>query len=216
LYRDRFRVGVGLVLGAVVFMSGGCGDPHVEPGGPEDGWSTLGCGNARVPAHVTVGNHTMPTTPVELATAMERIERAGREDFAESFAGIEVDQERVRAIVYRVPSEPFDDFIRRTAESSCLVVRNARHSAKTLDAWHDRIIAELAFWSHRGLHIVSVGARHDGSGVEIGTDDVDKARQELLGRHGADAPLVFVAEGPVRPLSPGSAPASQPAADQPD
>jgi hypothetical protein len=152
----------------------------------------------------------MPSTPVELATAMERIEQAGRGEFADSFAGIEVDQEHVRAIVHRVPSGPFDDFIRRTAESSCIVVRNARHSAKTLDAWHDRVVAELAFWSHRGLHINSVGARHDGSGVEIGTDDVGKARQELLSRYGADAPLVFVAQAPVRPLSPGSAPTPHP------
>jgi hypothetical protein len=71
----------------------------------------------------------MPVTPPELQAAMARIEQAGRTDHADSYAGLEVDQEQVRAIVYRVPSATFDDFIRLAAENTCVTVRDAAHAA---------------------------------------------------------------------------------------
>lgn len=201
-----YRIGLGIALGMVV-MIGGCGDPIDEDrGGTGGGWSTPGCELARVPQQVSVGGASMPTTPPSLATAMDRIGRGGRADFAHSFAGLEVDQERVRAIVYRVPSAEFDDFIRRSAGTSCVVVRDAAHAAADLAAWHDRVLADLPYWSHRGVRIVSVGALHDGSGVEIGATDVAQARPELQARYGVGAPLVFVEQAPVRPMSSGPAP----------
>jgi hypothetical protein len=201
-----YRIRLGLVLGMVV-MIGGCGDPIDEDRGPAgSGWSTPGCELARMPQQSTVGGVTMPTTPPSLAAAMERIDRGGRTDFAHSFAGLEVDQQRVRAVVYRVPSAEFDDFIRRSAGTTCVVVRDAAHAAADLAAWHDRVLADLPYWSHRGVRIVSVGARHDGSGVEIGAVDVERARPELQERYGTGAPLVFVEQAPVHPLSPRTAP----------
>lgn len=197
-------------LGAVLVI-GGCGDPgDQEAVELSSGWSTVGCELARVPRHVTVGGVSVPTTPPALDAAMDRIDRAGRGEFADSFAGLEVDQERVRAIVYRVPSEAFDDVIRRTADNACIVVRDAQHSTNDLATWHDRVLADLPFWAHQGVRIVSVGARHDGSGVEIGTIDVEKTRQELTTRYGAQAPLVFVEQAPVRPLAPRSIPSTTP------
>ena len=80
------------------------------------------------------------------------------------------------------------------------MVRDAGHSMKELGGWHDRVLADLPYWTHRGVHIVSVGARHDGSGVEIGVRDVEKARVELVGRYGAQAPLIFAESGPIRPF----------------
>ena len=201
MYRGRFRTG--LALGAIL-MIGGCGDPGdgeiVDSPGLTGGWSTAGCGVPRTPEHITVGGVQVPVTPPQLDAVMSRIDQAGRAEFADSFAGVEVDQEKVRAIVYRVPSATFDDFIRKSAEDACVVVRDAGHSTKELGVWHDRVLADLPYWSAQGVRVVSIGARHDGRGVEIGVRDVEEARRQLPARYGAKAPLIFVEADPVRPL----------------
>jgi hypothetical protein len=198
MYRDRFRIGPALALG-VVLMIAGCGDdePAAQAGG---GWSTAGCGAARMPQHITVSGVAMPVTLPGLDAVMNTIDQAGRARFPESFAGLEVDQEQVRAIVYRKPSAAFDDFIRKSAAEECIQVRDAAHSTADLAVWHDRVLADLPYWAHHDVQIVSVGARHDGSGVEIGARDARKASEDLLARYGAQAPLIFVPADPVRPL----------------
>ena len=203
----RARVVRLLLAGALVMTAPGCGESDAaEPAqhtGPTGGWHTAACEFTRPPQYTTAGGQRMPTTPPGLAAAIERIDRGGRERFAESFAGIEVDQARVRAIVYRVPSEPFDDFVRGSAEDSCIVVRDAAHGVAELTGWHDRVVADLPYWTAQGIRITTVGSRHDGAGVEVGTRDPDPARQAFRDRYGAAAPLVIVAEGPVRPLATG-------------
>ena len=154
----------------------------------------------RSPQVTTVGATVVPVTPPALDAAIARIEEGGRARFPQSYAGLEVDQRQVRAIVYRVASAAFDDFIRTTAADACIVVRDAAHSSADLAEWHDRIVGDLGGWGERGLRISSVGARHDGAGVEIGTGDVAAARRELPARYGPDAPLIFVEQGPVTPL----------------
>jgi hypothetical protein len=195
LYRDRFRIGPVLLLG-VVLVTGACGEPADQDTASGSGWSTLGCEPGRLPQSAT-------TTPPALQDAMDRIERAGRAEHADSFAGLEVDQARARAIVYRVPSAAFDEAVREAAGTTCIVVRDAAHSARELAVWHDRVLADLQYWTHQGVRIVTIGARHDGSGVEVGTTDVEKARRELMARYGAEAPLVFAGQAPVRPLTSG-------------
>jgi hypothetical protein len=200
MHRDRFRAGMLLA----VLMIGGCGDADRTPAddtGLVGGWSTAGCGLARIPEHVTVGGVRMPATPAKLDAVMAAIEKSGRGDHADSYAGLEVDQEHVRAFVYRKPSATFDDFIRRTAQDVCIVVRDASNTAVDLAYWHDRVLADLAYWTNEGIRISSVGARHDGSAVEIGTRDVEQARRKLPARYGPGAPLHFLNEGPVRPMS---------------
>ncbi|MEV0897892.1 hypothetical protein [Actinoplanes sp. NPDC049802] len=206
MHRDRVvRL---LLAGALLMTAPGCGeigggDPP-EHSGPTGGWHTPGCQFSRPARFSVVGERRVPVTPERLAAAMERIDRGGRERFADSFAGLEVDQLRVRAIVYRVPSEAFDAFIRENADNACIVVRDAAHAVAELGRWHDRVVADLPYWDARGLRIVTVGSRHDGMGVEIGTRDIDRIRDEFPAHYGADAPLVFVEEGPVRPFPPGS------------
>jgi hypothetical protein len=208
--RDRHRLGWLLLLGAVL-MTGACGEPETPEQGLTGGWITAGCEFVRTPETMTVGGRTLPATPPELAAAMARIDAGGRADYAASYAGLEVDQKRVRAVVYRVPSAEFDDFIRLSAENTCIVVRDAAHSLAELTSWHDRVVADLGAWQEQGVRISSVVARHDGVGVEVGTRDVERARTELPGRYGDAAPLVFVEQGQVIPLAkPGVPPAPQP------
>ncbi|WP_127498285.1 hypothetical protein [Actinoplanes solisilvae] len=204
MYGLRFRVGCLLAFGAILVI-GGCDDsadehPSASPG-LTGGWSTPGCEFLRLPEKMAVAGVAMPVTPARLEAAMDRIEKAGRGEFPGSFAGLEVDQENARAIVHRVPSAAFDEFIRRAAEDTCIVVRDAAHTAVDLAFWHDRVLADLDYWTHSGVRIVSIGARHDGAGVEIGTQDRQRARAELPARYGPEAPLVFLEEPPVRPLT---------------
>ncbi|MET0414592.1 MAG: hypothetical protein ABW022_01050, partial [Actinoplanes sp.] len=148
MFRDQFRIVPLLALGALL-MIGGCGDaderPTADEPGLTGGWSTAGCGVIRLPEQVTIAGVTMPATPAKLDAVITKIDAAGRADFAGSFAGLEVDQDEVRDIVYRVPSADFDAFIRGAAEDVCVVVRDAAHSATDLAYWHDRVLADLAY-----------------------------------------------------------------------
>ncbi|MEV4707540.1 hypothetical protein [Actinoplanes sp. NPDC049316] len=195
----RCRCVLGVLLLGAVLMTAACEPPEAPQPGLVGGWTTAGCEFTRTPETVTVGGHTMPATPAALAAAMNRIDAGGRAEHAASYAGLEVDQQRVRAIVYRVPSAPFDDFIRQAAEDTCIFVRDAPYSLQDLTAWHDRVRADLEAWRARGVRISSIASRHDGAGVEIGTQDVSRARHDLPRHYGRRAPLIFVAEGPVTP-----------------
>ncbi|MEU4216233.1 hypothetical protein [Actinoplanes sp. NPDC026623] len=197
--RDRYLVRL-LLLGAVLVTSA-CGEPEAPEPGLVGGWTTAGCEFSRAPETVNVGGRALPSTPAPLAAAIARIDAGGRADHAASYAGLEVDQQRVRATVYRVPSAAFDDFIRFSAQDTCIVVRDAGHGLAELTALHDRIVADLAAWEAEGVPISTVVARHDGSAVEIGTPDVDLARIELPRRYGTAAPLAFVEQGRVVPMA---------------
>ncbi|MEU7903030.1 hypothetical protein [Actinoplanes sp. NPDC049118] len=197
--RDRYRLRL-LLLGAVLVTSA-CDEPDLPLPGLTGGWTTAGCEFTRAAETVNVGGRILPATPAPLAAAIARIDTGGRADHAASYAGLEVDQQHVRVIVYRVPSAEFDDFIRFSAENMCIVVRDALHSLADLTGWQDRIVADLAAWGAEGVHISSVVARYDGAGVEVGTRDVDLARIELPRRYGRNAPLVFVEQGPVVPMA---------------
>ncbi|MET8149317.1 hypothetical protein ACIBSW_04690 [Actinoplanes sp. NPDC049668] len=197
--RDRYRLRL-LLLGAVLVTSA-CDEPEPPLPGLTGGWTTAGCEFSRAAETVSIGGRILPATPAPLAAAIARIDAGGRADHAASYAGLEVDQQRVRAIVYRVPSAEFDDFIRFSAENTCIVVRDAVHSLTELTAWHDRIVADLAAWAAAGVPISSVVARHDGTGVEVGTGEVDLARIELPRGYGRAAPLIFVEQGPVVPMA---------------
>ena len=163
-------------------------------------WTTAGCEFSRTPATTTVGDVTIPATPPELDAAMADIDRAGRERFPDSYAGLEVDQEQVRAVVYRVPSDAFDDVLRQTGDAVCIEVRDAGHALRELTEWHDRIVADLNTWSAEGVDIYTVGARHDGTGVEVGVRDAGRARDRLLSRYGSTAPLIIIDQDPVIPI----------------
>jgi hypothetical protein len=186
---------------------------------PDREWSTPDC-------ETSADGETSAGGLPELWAAIARIEEAGRARFGATFAGVELDEPGLRAIVYRVPPSAasagahpsggglgpaasdgggpadVDDMVREAAAGVCVVVRDAPHGADELSALHRRITADLPFWQQRGLRISTVGARHDGAGVEVGTQDPARARTELPARYGADAPIIVVEEGPVFPLRP--------------
>jgi hypothetical protein len=176
-----------LLLGLSVMT--GCADPAPAAEPPTGEWSTAGCAVRRPAAAAAAA----------LSTAMTRIDEGGRGTFPDSYAGLEVDEPAARAIVYRVPSRAFDDFVRQAAQDACVVIRDAAHSHAALTALHQRIVADLGHWQARGIRISTVGARHDGNGVEVGTQD-PVAAGAALPQHYPGEPVIIVAQAPVRPL----------------
>ena len=192
-----------LLLLGLTLMSASCADPpEPEPIGIIGGWTTAGCEFQREMATTRMGDLILPATPPDLAEAMAKIEKAGHGEFAGSYAGIEVDQMTVRAIVHRVPSAAFDDFIRRSAQNTCIEVRDAEYNRTDLKAWHDAVVADLPAWTAREVHIETVAPRHDGSGVEVGVRDLAATRERLEIRYGVAAPLIYVEQEPVQLLDP--------------
>ncbi|WP_229067990.1 hypothetical protein [Actinoplanes sp. DH11] len=193
------------LLAILTLTAAGCGALQQPEGSQRTGLTgdrhTAGCAMARAPRHAVTGNVQVPLTPARLTAAMERIEEGGRERFAEHYSGMEIDHRGVRAVVYRVPSARFDGFVRSSAGTACVVVRDAAHAVAELSGWQDRVMADLPYWAEQGVRIVTVGSRHDGAGVEIGTQDIDEARRQLPARYGSAAPLVFVQEGPIPMLT---------------
>lgn len=147
-----------------------------------------------------IGTAAVPGTPNHLDPVLGRIEQEGRARFAESYAGLEVMPDQLSAVVYRVPSAQFDAFLREVAGEAAVVIRDAPYSVAELTALMERITADLDYWRERGIRINAFGARHDGSGVQVGTQEVARAEVELPKRYGARPPVLIVEEGPILPL----------------
>lgn len=163
-------------------------------------WRSDGCGARRAPEQVRSVTGELLVTPADLAAVLARVESAGRAEFPDSFAGLEVDQAEVLGIVHRVPSADFDAFLRAEGAGVCLVVRDARHDLRTLLSLQERIVADLGYWRDAGIEIGVVSSRHDGSGVEVGTRQVAQAQERLPQRYGPDVPIFVRDEAPPRPL----------------
>lgn len=213
----------GLLL--VVGLIGGCADQRggSGPGGsgpdPADQaagasaapaaaeWQTEGCATPRSPAVTHTAGVTLPLSDERLDALINKVQAAGEARFAAVFAGVEVVPEQVRMIVYRKPSAEFDAYLRAEAGGECVIVRDAAHNQAELVALVNRITADMAYWRARGIAINTVGPRHDGSAVEVGTQNVIAAQVELPKRYGTAVPIKVVDQGPIRPMVEPTGPA---------
>ncbi|HEX2356785.1 MAG TPA: hypothetical protein VHI50_10040 [Micromonosporaceae bacterium] len=194
--------GVLVVTGLGLLALAGCGGVSAGADPSEDGPATSGCSRQAAPPEpiVTAGATMYPTSP-ELDAALGRIQEAAPREHADTYAGLEVVPERGHAIVYRVPpADDFDAFVEDVSGGQCIYIRDAEHTNAELTALQERITNDATYWGGLGVRINAVGARHDGSAVEVGTEDVARAEAELPRRYGADAPIVVVEQGPIQPL----------------
>jgi hypothetical protein len=72
---------------------------------------------------------------------------------------------------------------------------DAPHSQVELQALAYRITDDMPYWRSRGIAINTVGRPEDGSGVEVGTENVTAALVELPKRYGPAIPIKVVKEG---------------------
>jgi hypothetical protein len=124
-----------------------------------------------------------------------RVEEHMQQRYGEHYAGVEVSNGRV--VLYRKPSPQVDAAARALAGGTTVVIRDAPHSARELERLRDSVLADAEQLRRLGVVLSSVAVRHDGTAVEIGAVDVERARRELARRHGATAPIRVVAVGPI-------------------
>jgi hypothetical protein len=196
---------VGLIVGCAGQQDGGEAEA-AAPASAGTEWRSDGCATPRSPVVTHTAGVDMPLSDEQVEALVKKVTEAGQARFVAVYAGLEVMQGQVGLVVYRRPSADFDAYLRAQAGSQCVVVRDAAHSQAELQALANRISGDFAYWRDRGIAINTVGSRHDGSGVEVGTQDVAAARVELPKRYGTAVPIQVVEQGPVVPLI-GSAPA---------
>jgi hypothetical protein len=184
---------------AIAIMLSSCGDDKAPTTDAEQ--RTDGCANVSAPAPIVTAGATMYATSETLNNLLTQIQERGEVEYADSFAGVEVVPDKGYAIVYRVPSAPFDQMVRTIAGRECVQLRDAVYTAKTLRALADRIGADVEYWKAQGITITSVGPLHDGSAVEVGVDaaSLERAKVELPKRYGPTPPMKIVDRGQAIP-----------------
>ena len=135
----------------------------------------------------------------EVGEVVAAIEQLGRERFPDRYAGVELAEGRV--VVYRKPAPELDAAVRALPQEPGVEVRDAPYSATELQALQERVQGDVDYWERRGITVRTVGARHDGTAVEVGTAQVERAERELPGRYAGLPPIVVLPAGPVVPAS---------------
>ncbi|GAB4051412.1 hypothetical protein [Catellatospora paridis] len=176
-------------LGLATVLSGSAGPRNGSPSGV-DGQATTGCASpAAAPSPIETAGTTMYGSIGALDQALAEIQHAAEGRFADVFAGVLVVSEKGHAIVYRVRSAEFDAYAESVSGGQCLYLRDADHSQATLLALTMRISGDTAYWREQGIVVHMVGPRHDGSGVTVGVEQVERARVELPKRYGTQIPI---------------------------
>ncbi|MGQ0572636.1 MAG: hypothetical protein ACT4RN_00350 [Pseudonocardia sp.] len=124
-----------------------------------------------------------------------QVDRMGRERFPDVYAGVELRERRI--VVFRVPSPAFDDELRRLDLRVPAELVDAPYSGRALESLAARVVADIGFWKAQGIEIMSVGARPDGTAVQVGTPQAPRLAPLLPGRYGTDPPAVAEQIGPV-------------------
>jgi len=191
----------GVVLVAVALAIGGCAGQAGpgSPGSPGGGVETAGCRYATSPPAMEIDGTPQPANQEALGVLADRLRTQVEQPFAEVFAGLAMEQERNRVVVYRVPSAALDKLVMDQFAADCVELRDAAHSAGELTALANKITDDMSYWRGLGIEINMVGASYDGSGVEVGVTGahLEKAKVELPKRYGAGAPIIVVEAGPI-------------------
>lgn len=137
------------------------------------------------------------TQASDASEAAAQVERWARERFPQLYAGLETQDGKV--LVYRKPSAEFDEGLRGLQLPAPAVPLDAPYSSPELEALASRIVADIPYWRAQGIEIMSVGARHDGTAVEVGSPQAQRLAPLLPGRYGTTPPAVAEDVGPVAP-----------------
>ena len=125
----------------------------------------------------------------EVSTAVEAVEAKLRSFYAHSYAGLDVQDDRL--VIHRKPDAALDAVVRDLAEDVDVEFRDAPYALDELQPLADRVNADRHFWSTRKFPVALALPGVDGTGVNafVATDDLEGARAEFRQRYG-DEPIV--------------------------
>jgi hypothetical protein len=99
------------------------------------------------------------------------VEREGRRNHPEAYAGVAIDPILGTVIVHRVPSARFDDSVRRVLPPSAAVrYVDAVYPERELAAWAAGVAADTDYWREHGVELNLVGSV-PGQCVLVGTEE---------------------------------------------
>ncbi|MGD9527179.1 hypothetical protein [Pseudonocardia sp.] len=152
---------------------------------------------AAVPSCASAGaTQPPPAAPAGAAAdAAGEVDRWARERFPQLYAGVATEDARV--LVYRKPSAEFDAALRELRLPAPTVPLDAPYSAPELEALASRVVADIPYWREQGIDVMSVGARYDGTAVDVGTPQPERLAPLLPGRYGTTPPAQAEAIGPI-------------------
>jgi hypothetical protein len=135
-----------------------------------------------------------------LQAAADRTGPMLENDFRETYAGLELDHQARRMIIYRKPDPRLETVVRSQNPGVDIVYRDARFSLAEMRVLVERILADQPYWHTQGIEIRAVGPRTDGNGVivTLSAKDIPKGAPALKQRYGADR--VTVEEGSIVPM----------------
>jgi hypothetical protein len=194
--RGRHLYGIGasalvLVLATVVGSVMALQDAR----GNEDSRNSLEeCGRP-VPATTSTspaltGPTPNPTNAYELSRLADEIHRVGQEDFPEVYAGVIMDTDIDRLLVWRKPSVEFDAILAASQDREKIVTLCARYSYEQLLGAVSQLTADYEYWKAQGLTLHQFGPDYKQNCVLVSTEDPGRAKVKLTARY-PDLPLCF-------------------------
>ncbi|HEX6513965.1 MAG TPA: hypothetical protein VF049_00180, partial [Nocardioidaceae bacterium] len=188
-------VTVGLLMsGCAGTAAPGTPAPPTASGGhdPDGVVRTAGCATATSPPAMSIYGTPQPANQDRLDRLAARVDQIANTRFADVYAGVELVQARDRILVRRTPSDAFDAWIVRQFATDCVEIVDARYPLAQLRQWQSRIGSDIPYWRSNGVRINTVAADAARGVVEVGTLDVDRARQLLPAHYGPGIPIEVV------------------------
>ncbi|MBS2539216.1 hypothetical protein KGQ20_41365, partial [Catenulispora sp. NF23] len=141
-------------------------------------------------------NSGQPPGQNTLDAAIQIVEPTLKQDFASSFAGLELqqptgpgDKTPYALVIYRVPGSGLDAAVRHALPTTNVVFRDAEYNVVDAQQVCDKISADASYWQSKGLRINEYGPGLDGR-VNVGVDDPGKWAAAIAARYGADRVIV--------------------------
>jgi hypothetical protein len=131
-----------------------------------------------------------PGNAASLSQLADAVHRLGEDQHRTTYAGLIMDTDLDRVLVWRIPSPEFDQALADLPGHEKIVTMCATHSYADLMTTVDRLTADQDYWKAQGLTLHQFGPEYKDNCVLVTTEDPARARTELTARY-PNLPLCF-------------------------
>lgn len=129
------------------------------------------------------------------AEAAETVEHLASSAYSARYAGMKMVDGAL--VVYRTAGpEKMDTALLAAASPISVTFEDASYSAADLAPLRTKVEKDVTYWSERGITVTSVAVAYDGSGVQVGVNNVAAAREQFTDRYGDSSALLLSEEAP--------------------